>query len=193
MDSHAVQEENLMGILDTMRRSPPTIAGLNSMPLGTPLTDITSQPTMVEERQITIAIGGNPAATISSLSSALAAAQASVTVLAQQNQQLQIASVSAVASVQAAAQLSAFSVLASVSSSAAVALASASAMVTNANAMALEAMRSADAARMNASAIQVSGIELQIGFWNKLAEKVFHRLRQISRPASTTHISQKLK
>lgn len=187
-----------MGILDTMRRAPPTIAGLNSVPLGTPLTGTPSQPTMIEERQITIAIGGNPAATISSLSSALAIAQASATVLAQQNQQLQIASVSAVASVQAVGQLSALSMVASVSSSAAIALASASVMVTNANAAASEAMQSANAARMNASAIQVSWPEshqtgIGIGFRARFAEVILCRLRQISRPASTARTSRKLR
>lgn len=93
----------------------------------------------------------DPSTTIAALSASLATAQASITRLAAELQQVQLGSVSGVAS----AQSSAFSVVASVSSSAAAALASASAQVANANAMAMAASRVADVAMANASSIQV--------------------------------------
>lgn len=131
---------------------------------GPASTSVPSRTAMLDERQIfiTITVTTGPAATISSLSSSLIAAQATISLLANEVQQLQLASVSAVASVQSAAAASAFSVVASVSSSAALALASASTLVANADAAAAEANRSADAAIANASSIQVSDLQSAI-------------------------------
>lgn len=150
-----------------------------------PFHEMSQASTVVQVRQINVIIGSDPSATISSLSSALVTAQASISNLAQQNQQLQLSSVSAMASASAAVQASAqdsaeavastsasvvvasisssaaiataaAALYASSSSSAAVALTSASKAVAEASAMALDASRSADAARADASLVRVS-------------------------------------
>lgn len=159
MDGYGAREERDAMTMDAMDRTPPITAGVTSLlraPAATGTVLYTT--TLTERRQVTVIVEGNPSATasIASLSSALVAAQASASLLAQQNQQLQIASASAVASAQAAAQLSASSLAASISSSAAVALASAAGAVANANNAASAAMQSANAALASASVIQVS-------------------------------------
>lgn len=137
---------------------------------------------VVQVRQVNVIIGTDPSATISSLSSALETASASISKLSAANQQLQFSSVGAVASAQAAqaalqvsvevaAQIAASSMVASVSSSAAAAVASASnsanmvissasSAVADASAMVLEASQSADAARAEASLVRVSSRKL---------------------------------
>lgn len=135
---------------------PPTPTAADATVSGSGSTSASSRATTLVERQIIITINiTDPAATISALSSSLAVAQRSVTLLANEVQQVQLASVRAVASAQSAAAASALSTVASVSSSAALALASASTLVSNAGAAAVAASRSADAAIANASSIQV--------------------------------------
>lgn len=164
MDGNGVDEEHDAIPPDAMDRTPPIIAAavvvVTPLPRATAETGAAaprSHPTVTSERarQVTVIIDADRSDTsISSLSSALVAAQASASLLAQQNQQLHVASASAVSSAQAAAQLSASSLVASLSSSASVALASAAGQVTSANMAASAALQTANSAM--ASMFQVS-------------------------------------
>lgn len=158
MDRNGVHLEHVAIPPDAMDRTHTSTAGADIVQRAPTVTSTVLQLKTLHDRQLfTLTVTNNPSAsaTIASLSSALVAAQATASLLAVQNQQLQIASASAVASVQSAAQASASSVVASISSSAAVALASAEGAVSNANNMASVAMQSASAALASASAIEV--------------------------------------
>ncbi|KAJ4396080.1 hypothetical protein N0V93_000297 [Gnomoniopsis smithogilvyi] len=145
------------GSIDAMLEPSPAPTMVDATFPGPASTSAPSPEALLDKRQIIITITvttSNPSATISSLSSSLISAQRSISLLASELQQVQLASVSAVTSAQSAAAASALSTIASVSSSAALALASASTLVANANAAAVAASRSADAAIANASTIQ---------------------------------------
>lgn len=169
----AQEEQNAMLSHDEDKVSAPArparIRAAVTPPLPTPTVTVTvtnaelcPDTTAIQDRSLTVTIiqGSAPAtSTIASLSSALAAAQASVSVLSEENRELEVASMSAVASAQAAAQSSASSLAASLSSSAAAALSSASGLVISANSVASAAMQSANAAVASASVLQVSKSE----------------------------------